>query len=205
VCPATNQDAGTSPSEPSDETLARRAGAAPDHAEGRAAAETLLERHQRRVYVWCYRRFNDHERAMEMTQDVLLTAYRSLPRFREESQFTTWLFAICRNRCVSALRSPSLLVDDDAEIEMIADTERPPDQRLGETQDEQALLALMREFLTPRERDALWLRCIERLPVDEVTRLLGLETSSGARSVLQSARRKLRRALDARREMEKDR
>ena len=35
----------------------------------------------------------------------------------------------------------------------------------------------------------------ERLPVPEVTRLLGLTHASGARSVLQSAREKLRTAL----------
>jgi DNA-directed RNA polymerase specialized sigma24 family protein len=55
--------------------------------------------------------------------------------------------------------------------------------------------ALLRESLSPVEQQAIWLRCFERLPVDEVTRLLGLTTASGARSVLQSAREKLRRAL----------
>ena len=46
------------------------------------------------------------------------------------------------------------------------------------------------------EQKAIWLRCFERVPIDEITRLLGIEASTGARGVLQRARRKLRTALD---------
>ena len=55
--------------------------------------------------------------------------------------------------------------------------------------------ALLRDHLSPLEQEAIWLRCFEGLPVPEVTRLLGLTHASGARSVLQSAREKLRTAL----------
>jgi hypothetical protein len=34
------------------------------------------------------------------------------------------------------------------------------------------------------------------LPLEEITRMLAIEAASGARGVLQQARRKLRRALD---------
>jgi DNA-directed RNA polymerase specialized sigma24 family protein len=54
----------------------------------------------------------------------------------------------------------------------------------------------MRSHLAPLEQEALWLRCVERMPVDEITRVLGIEGSTGARAVLQSARRKLRAVLD---------
>jgi DNA-directed RNA polymerase specialized sigma24 family protein len=59
--------------------------------------------------------------------------------------------------------------------------------------------ALLREHLSPVEQEAIWLRCFERLPVGDVTRMLGLTHASGARSVLQSARGKLRAALERRR------
>jgi DNA-directed RNA polymerase specialized sigma24 family protein len=41
----------------------------------------------------------------------------------------------------------------------------------------------------------LWLRCFEKVPVDEITRMLGITEASGARGVLQRARRRLRAAL----------
>ena len=46
-----------------------------------------------------------------------------------------------------------------------------------------------------REQEAIYLRCFERLPVDEITSLLSITGASGARGLLQSARRKLRAAL----------
>jgi DNA-directed RNA polymerase specialized sigma24 family protein len=59
--------------------------------------------------------------------------------------------------------------------------------------------ALLRDTLSPLEQEAIWLRCFERLAVGDVTRILGLTHASGARSVLQSAREKLRAALARRR------
>ena len=38
----------------------------------RQAASRLLSRHQDRVYVWCYRYVRDHERALELSQEVLM-------------------------------------------------------------------------------------------------------------------------------------
>jgi len=109
---------------------------------------------------------------------------------------------VTRNECLTALR-PRLLVRDetvDPEAFLVDDSE--PGRRLESVEEEAAMEALLHENLSPVERQAIWLRCFEGLPVDEVTRMLGLTHTSGARSVLQSAREKLRRALVARRAME---
>lgn len=70
---------------------------------------------------------------------------------------------------------------------------------LATREEEAAMEALLHDHLNPVEQEAIWLRCFEGLPVPEVTRLLGLTHASGARSVLQSAREKLRVALARRR------
>ena len=68
---------------------------------------------------------------------------------------------------------------------------------LYQDQEEEAnLLRLMDETLDPDERAAIWLRCFENLPVDEITEVLDLKGASGARGVLQSARIKLRAAIE---------
>jgi DNA-directed RNA polymerase specialized sigma24 family protein len=53
----------------------------------------------------------------------------------------------------------------------------------------------MNEVLEPAERAALWLRSFERMGMDDISKVLELRNASGARGVLQTARRKLRRAL----------
>ena len=47
-------------------------------------------------------------------------------------------------------------------------------------------------------QEAVALRYVEHLPVDEITSLLGLTDKSGARGVLQRCKRKLKRELSRR-------
>jgi RNA polymerase sigma-70 factor (ECF subfamily) len=164
------------------------------HRAQRAASE-LFGRYQGRVYLWCFRMVRDHDRALDLAQEAQLNAYRALPRFRGHARFSSWLFAIARNRCLADLRPVSLLRDEEAEIDGLVHPQTPADRALEEREAERALLDLMRDRLEPLERQALALRCFERVGVDEITRQLGLENATGARAILQKARRKLRAAL----------
>jgi len=163
---------------------------------GRAAASELFSRHTRRTYLWCRRYTRDHERAMELAQDVMLNAYRALPRFEGRSQFGSWLFAIARNVCLKAVRGPGWLIDPEAEPDALPHPNDDPEREYEELRDEARLRALLERTLEVDERRALWLRCEEKLPVDEIGRLLGLENATGARALLQRARRKLRAVLE---------
>jgi len=92
-----------------------------------------------------------------------------------------------------------LRLDPNADpIALLVEHDEPP-ALLATQEEEQAMEALLRDHLSPLELQAIWLRCFEGLPVPEITRLLGLTHASGARSVLQSAREKLRAALVRRR------
>ncbi len=179
-----------------DEELVERARRDPDGPSGEAAVSELFNRYREQVYLWCFRRVRDHEIALDLAQDVLVTAYRSLSTYERRARYSSWLFAIARNRCYRALRRPALLQDDSAEADSLPARGNPPDLQYEEERDEESLLSLIREELEEREQAALWLRCFENVPVEEITRLLGIPVSTGARGVLQSARRKLRAALE---------
>lgn len=165
---------------------------------GQRAVSQLLSRYQDRVYAWCWRHVRHRELALDLAQEVLVSAYRNLDSFGERAQFSSWLFAITRNRCLSELRKNRLPQEDEDVLHLVADDRPTPDRDLEERLDESALLDLIEGHLTQQEQDALWLRCIERLPVEEITRLLDIQEQSGARAVLQRARRRLRAALDQR-------
>jgi RNA polymerase sigma-70 factor (ECF subfamily) len=178
-----------------DDQLLSRYRRDPEGIEGRKAAGELLARYRGRVYTWCYRMVGHHEQALDLAQDVLLKAWRALPGFGGRSKFSSWLFAVARNECLTALRPKSLRVDPTADpLTLLIEYDDPPAVLVTRTEEE-AMEALLRDHLSPLEREAIWLRCFERLPVAEVTRLLNLTHTSGARSVLQSAREKLRAAL----------
>jgi len=166
---------------------------------GRKAADELLRPYQRRVYLWCFRYVADHERALDLAQDVFLRALRGLAHFEGRSNFSLWLFAITRNRCLTAVQKPEPIVDTEVDLALLGHDHSGPDQQLEDREGEQALLELIERSLDPIERRAIWMRCIERMSVEAITEILEIHDRSGARGVLQRARRKLRAAMDTRR------
>jgi RNA polymerase sigma-70 factor (ECF subfamily) len=182
-----------------DEELLRLALEDPQGSSGREAAAELFGRYQRRVYLWCLRFVRRHEEALDLAQDVLLSAYRALGSFRGTARFSSWLFAVARNRCLSAMEPVSLLRDEGVDPERLPSGAQSPDGVFEGEEGERRILELIRRELDPLQQDAVWLRCFERLPVEEITRILGVTAPSGARGILQSARRRLRAALQRRR------
>ncbi|MCA1666624.1 MAG: sigma-70 family RNA polymerase sigma factor, partial [Thermomicrobia bacterium] len=79
-----------------EKTLVRRGQAGDNDAFAR-----LVERNQTGVYNLALRMTRDPEEAVDMTQETFLRAWRSLPGFRAEAKFSTWLYRIAYNVCLS--------------------------------------------------------------------------------------------------------
>src|ERR1700681_1047491 len=60
----------------------------------------LVRRYQDRVYTLIYGLIQNHDDALDLTQDVFVRAHRSLNQFREEAVFYTWLYRIALNACI---------------------------------------------------------------------------------------------------------
>jgi RNA polymerase sigma-70 factor (ECF subfamily) len=177
-----------------DRELLDRARARAGTPEGARAAGELLRRYQRAVYLWCFRYVRDHERALDMSQEVLLSAYQRMGEFEGRAAFSSWLFVIARNRCLNEMRNDSRR--DGADPDSFESAEASIEDRIEEQIEQKRLVDAAARVLDAVEQRALWLRYSERMPVDEITRLLKLDHKSGARAVLQRARRKLREALE---------
>jgi len=59
--------------------------------------DQLMQRHQQYVYRIAYSFAKSEQNAMDITQNIFLKAYENINRFREESQFKTWLTRISYN------------------------------------------------------------------------------------------------------------
>ncbi len=160
-----------------------------------AFVDALFERHYQKVSLWCLRFAGDRETAAEWAQEVFLAAYRNLHSFRGDSKFSTWLYTIARNYCLSCVKArasappPASLLDD------IPDAEATDSlSRLEKEGSASTLRRLMREALSETEFRVVSLHYIEELPLDTITRLLGLSNASGAKAYIVSARRKLQQA-----------
>lgn len=178
-------------------------------AESGSAAEPFLSelfrRHRARVASWCFRITGDVNSAADLAQEIFLKAFQRLATFQGNSKFTTWLYSITRNHCLDAMRSRATRpeeVSDDL-LEEIGDLAAwELSSALERREAEDLLHQLIRQSLDDTEIQVVRLHYVEELPLDSISRLLGLTNQSGAKAYIVSARRKLKRAFAQRRSIE---
>lgn len=160
----------------------------------RQAFDQLVERHQRQVYVLCYRFVNNHEDASELAQDVFVRAYRALASFKRDAAFTTWLYRIGVNQCLNRLnkRSQRLEPLDEARIEPAGD--EPADRSLLR-QERAARVRRAIAQLPEKQRVTLILRAYHDLPHEEIARVVGGSVGA-AKTNLHLALKRLRAILN---------
>jgi RNA polymerase sigma-70 factor, ECF subfamily len=83
------------------ELISRAAGGDP------AAFQVLVEQHRSMVYRVAYQFAGNHYDAEDIAQDVFIKVYRSLGRFRQDAQFTSWIYRIAMNACIDHRRRQS--------------------------------------------------------------------------------------------------
>ena len=83
-----------------------------------------------------------------------------------------------------------------AEVDDFESGDPSIEERLEREMEGRRVVDAAARVLDATEQRAVWLRYSERMPVEEITVLLNLDQKSGARAVLQRARRKLRAALE---------
>ena len=68
------------------------------------AFRVLLEEYDRRVYGIAHRMIPNHEDVEDVAQEAFVEIWRSLPRFRGDSQLGTWIYRVATNVCLEYRR-----------------------------------------------------------------------------------------------------
>ena len=76
------------------DTLILRAKQGDQHAQGR-----LVQLWYKRIYNFCFKFFQDHDLAMEVTQKTFIAMCKSLPALQDVLRFKSWLYTIAVNYC----------------------------------------------------------------------------------------------------------
>lgn len=164
----------------------------------RSAFDQLVHRHQRRIYLLCYRYVASHEDAADLAQDVFVRAYRGLRGFKGNSAFATWLYRIGVNVClnrVGARRPPFVPLGPSSHEGAGADrgeagraralsgaaymdvTTEAPDAGLLRGERAAAVRAAIAR-LPRRQRATLILRVYHELPHEQIAAILGNSVGS---------------------------
>jgi RNA polymerase sigma-70 factor, ECF subfamily len=168
-----------------------------------AAFEQLISIYDKKVYNLAYRMCGDREDASDLAQEALVRAYKAIGRFREQAQFSTWLYRIVVNVCLDHQRSrkrhPTVSLDEplageDGDIprQLTADTldpeaeyqqletQREVQRAIGRLNDDHRIVVIMRD--------------IQGLPYEDIAAALGVALGT-VKSRLNRARRALKEEL----------
>ncbi|HVB55573.1 MAG TPA: sigma-70 family RNA polymerase sigma factor [Candidatus Acidoferrales bacterium] len=167
----------------------------------RRAFESLVRKHERRVFRVALAVLGNVEDAEEAMQDAFIKAYRHLDQFRGESKFTTWLTRIAVNEALQKrqARKETVSLDEapDVESKSLPGRFEPwtsnPEKLYGKKEMRQ-LVERAIQALPPIYRETLVLRDIEEMSAEEAAEALGLKVPA-LKSRLLRARLMLREAL----------
>lgn len=157
------------------------------------AQEQLVASQMDRIHGVCSALIRNREVAAELSQEAVLRLFKSIPRFRGDCAWSTWSYRIARNLCLNWLEKMREDVGEDGHT--MEDPKADPLDEVSGDQRRVGVRMAVHHALDDQEREAILLHYEAGLPVEEVTRVMGLQNRSGARGVLQRARRKLRREL----------
>lgn len=138
----------------------------------REAFERIVQTYQSKVYHLALSMTRDQATAKDLAQEAFLRVWKALPRYDGRASFSTWIYAITRNVCLTeisrAKRRPSLSLDapySGPPIEWAEPTEREATAKM----DIEVLLAR----LSPSHEQVLRLFYLEQKSYQETAELLG--------------------------------
>ncbi len=189
----------TDPSPAIDADLLRRAQSGDE-----AAFGTIMRQHYEKTFRLVFAIVRHEADARDVCQEVWLTIWRELPRFRGDAKFSTWLHPIATRRALDHLRKRRRWFDrclpfnpDDKAITAAPETVTAEDaSRLAAGADRAAQLRAALDSLPPKMRAVLALREIEGLSYEEIAQATSIPTGT-VMSRLYHARRLLAQKLGA--------
>lgn len=153
---------------------------------GTAAYNELLRRHSPQVYRRAYRILRSEADAEEAVQDVFLSVFRGLSRYRFEKPFAHWLNTITLNACRMILRKRA---SDQRRRDAVTQQAAPPE--VAEPPDT-ALRKVLHELLDqlePGTRVAVLMRFVEGQSFPEIAEALEISESAAKMRVSRGAKR----------------
>ena len=158
----------------------------------------LVHRYQNYVFTLTLRIVKNREDAEEVAQDGFVKAYKYLADFKGASKFTTWLYTIVNNTCISFLRKKKLEIHslDNEKVFEAADSQ---DSGMKANMIEQkSKLAMVNEaigLLNPDDAQIITLFYKAEQSLEETAQILGIEVNA-AKVRLHRARTRLKDKME---------
>lgn len=142
------------------------------------AYRDLIQRYQHMIFVFIYKMVNNHTDAEDLTQEVFVKAYEKLSTYRGDSQFSTWLHTLARNKTIDFIRRRKFHESDEqlAFVPSHVRDESPQESLMGKEQRREIEEAFA--MLSDSYREVIVLRCTHEYPFEKIAALLGVAEST---------------------------
>ncbi len=154
----------------------------------------LVNRYQNYVFTLALRFTKNREDAEEVSQDIFIKAYRALADFKGNSKFSTWLYTIVNNTCITFLRKKKLRthsLDKEGVFEVADSRDSGLRADLIEQKSKIAMVNNAINLLSPDDAEIITLFYKSEQTLEEISQILGLETNT-AKVRLHRARTRLK-------------
>jgi RNA polymerase sigma-70 factor, ECF subfamily len=157
----------------------------------------LVNRYQNYVFTLALRFTKNREDAEEVAQDIFIKAYRSLADFRGAAKFSTWLYTIVNNTCITFLRKKKLethSLDNERVFEVADSQESGLRANLIEQKSRAAMVNKAISLLGPDDVEVITLFYKGEQTLEEIAQILRLEPNT-AKVRLHRARTRLKEKM----------
>ncbi len=158
----------------------------------------LVNRYQGYVFTLALRMIKTREDAEEVAQDVFIKAYKYLADFRGASKFSTWLYTIVNNTCITFLRKKKLDVhslDNEAVFARADNIDSGARADEVEQKSRKAMINRAITMLNPDDAQIITLFYKAEQTLEETARVLGIEVNA-AKVRLHRARARLKEKME---------
>ena len=158
------------------------------------AFEQLVETYREQVYRIALRMCSNAADADEAAQEAFLAAWKGLPNFRGDSQFSTWLYQLTTHAAIDLMRREKRQIAADDITEVSAADPAPSPQQQAEQSEQREIVRDAILQLAPEQREVVVLRFMEELSYEEIGAVLKLPSGT-VKSRLNRAKAQLKEIL----------
>lgn len=149
----------------------------------------IVDKYKNIVFSIALKVLKNREDAEEMAQESFIKAYKSLHTFKGTAKFSTWLYRITYNTCISELRKRKMYFASTEDVQIKDETQEMNLDGIPEENRAQAIKEAMNR-LPEDEYTLILLFYFEEQSIEEICRVTGL-SESNAKVKLFRARKKL--------------
>lgn len=152
----------------------------------------LVQEYQNRIFGFVMRMTANREASLDLTQDTFLAAWQNLNGFRQDAQFSSWLFQIAANKSKNYLKKAKREISLPDDFDTISAEESPHGEIVNKEFSGKIIQAVT--GLPPRQKIVFNMRYFEQMKFNTIAESLEISVSA-AKTNYAEALKKLQKSM----------